>query len=263
MRGRAPTTTRTHRTACSSLLPHARALESLPFCTLLPLPSPPPPPGPAPRARAAPTTTHCPPPATGTLSDRKRVVLGTKPITLRTFRTGPAAGPATANGTAAAGAEGEGGPSASGAGGGTLSVFAGSDRPTVVHSANRKLLYSNLNENDVGRQARAQGGRAVGARLARRAREAHPARVASSQRAAPCPHPLLHLTGAPCCVPRLARPPLGWPVPPHLTALCAPRPGCPTPTPIPTPSLACRCRTCAPSTRPPSRTAWRWRARAA
>jgi hypothetical protein len=28
-------------------------------------------------------------------------------------------------------------------------VFAASDRPTIIYSSNRKLLYSNLNENDV------------------------------------------------------------------------------------------------------------------
>lgn len=76
-------------------------------------------------------------PATGALLDRKRVVLGTRPIALRTFRTGGAAA-----GTGAAGGRNGSGP------GGT-SVFAASDRPTVVYSSNKKLLYSNLNENDV------------------------------------------------------------------------------------------------------------------
>ena len=46
--------------------------------------------------------------------------LGTKPITLRRFRSG-----------------GEG------------HVFAASDRPTVIYSANKKLLYSNVNEDEV------------------------------------------------------------------------------------------------------------------
>jgi DNA damage-binding protein 1 len=32
---------------------------------------------------------------------------------------------------------------------GAAAVFAASDRPTVIYSANRKLLYSNLNENEV------------------------------------------------------------------------------------------------------------------
>lgn len=77
--------------------------------------------------------------ATGALTDRKRVVLGTKPITLRTFRTAAAA-------AAAAGGDNGG---ARGGGGGGVSVFAASDRPTVVYSSNRKLMYSNLNENDV------------------------------------------------------------------------------------------------------------------
>ena len=33
---------------------------------------------------------------------------------------------------------------------GAAHVFAASDRPTVIYSANKKLLYSNLNENEVG-----------------------------------------------------------------------------------------------------------------
>lgn len=28
-------------------------------------------------------------------------------------------------------------------------MFAASDRPTIMYSANKKLLYSNLNENEV------------------------------------------------------------------------------------------------------------------
>ena len=59
-------------------------------------------------------------PAAGKLTERKRVSLGTKPITLRRFRSG-----------------GEG------------HVFAASDRPTVIYSANKKLLYSNVNEDEV------------------------------------------------------------------------------------------------------------------
>ncbi len=86
--------------------------------------------------------------ATGALSDRKRVVLGTRPIALRTFRTGGAAA-----GAGAAGGRNGGGP------GGT-SVFAASDRPTVVYSSNKKLLYSNLNENDVSVRHREECGRA-------------------------------------------------------------------------------------------------------
>lgn len=54
------------------------------------------------------------------LVDRKRLALGTKPIALRTF---------VSRGAAA--------------------VFAASDRPTIVHSSSKKLLYSNLNENEV------------------------------------------------------------------------------------------------------------------
>jgi len=59
-------------------------------------------------------------PATGALSDRKALSLGTKPITLRTFVSN-----------------------------GTRHVFAASDRPTVIYYSNKKLLYSNLNENEV------------------------------------------------------------------------------------------------------------------
>jgi hypothetical protein len=54
------------------------------------------------------------------LVDRKRLALGTKPITLRHFRSR-----------------------------GINHVFAASDRPTVIYSANNKLLFSNLNENEV------------------------------------------------------------------------------------------------------------------
>ncbi|KAL8139852.1 hypothetical protein V2J09_005873 [Rumex salicifolius] len=56
----------------------------------------------------------------GTLSDRKKVSLGTQPITLRTF--------SSKNST---------------------HVFAASDRPTVIYSSNKKLLYSNVNLKEV------------------------------------------------------------------------------------------------------------------
>ena len=56
----------------------------------------------------------------GALSERKKISLGTKPITLRPFHSN-----------------------------GQSHVFAASDRPTVIYSNNRKLLYSNLNENEV------------------------------------------------------------------------------------------------------------------
>lgn len=59
-------------------------------------------------------------PATGILSERKNVSLGTKPVTLTTFNSG-----------------------------GARHVFAASDRPTVIYANNGKLLYSNLNENEV------------------------------------------------------------------------------------------------------------------
>ncbi|BBN08966.1 DNA damage-binding protein 1 [Marchantia polymorpha subsp. ruderalis] len=56
----------------------------------------------------------------GQLSDRKKISLGTQPITLRTFRSKNA-----------------------------THVFAASDRPTVIYSSNRKLLYSNVNLKEV------------------------------------------------------------------------------------------------------------------
>ncbi|KAM0860241.1 hypothetical protein ACQ4PT_046665 [Festuca glaucescens] len=54
--------------------------------------------------------------STGELTDRKKVFLGTQPITLRTFSSK-----------------------------GATHVFASSDRPTVIYSSNKKLLYSNVN----------------------------------------------------------------------------------------------------------------------
>ncbi|GMH41385.1 hypothetical protein BSKO_09295 [Bryopsis sp. KO-2023] len=59
-------------------------------------------------------------PESGALADKKKMSLGTKPVTLRRFWTN-----------------------------GTSHVFAASDRPTVIYGANKKLLYSNLNEDDV------------------------------------------------------------------------------------------------------------------
>ena len=56
----------------------------------------------------------------GQLSEKKRISLGTKPITLKSFRSN-----------------------------GVSHVFAASDRPTVIYSSNKKLLYSNLNEDEV------------------------------------------------------------------------------------------------------------------
>ena len=57
---------------------------------------------------------------TGELTDRKKVSLGTQPITLRTFSSKNA-----------------------------THVFAASDRPTVIYSSNKKLLYSNVNLREV------------------------------------------------------------------------------------------------------------------
>eukprot|EP00794_Sanderia_malayensis_P018109 gene18109-19918_t len=56
----------------------------------------------------------------GSLSERKKVTLGTQPIILRTFKA-----PSAAN------------------------VFACSDRLTVIYSSNRKLVFSNVNLKDV------------------------------------------------------------------------------------------------------------------
>ena len=50
------------------------------------------------------------------MSERKKVTLGTQPIVLRTFKTLV-----------------------------TTNVFACSDRPTVIYSSNRKLVFSNVN----------------------------------------------------------------------------------------------------------------------
>lgn len=63
--------------------------------------------------------------STGELSDRKRVSLGTQPISLRTFSSK-----------------------------GTTHVFASSDRPTVIYSSNKKLLYSNVNLKEVNHMCR-------------------------------------------------------------------------------------------------------------
>lgn len=58
--------------------------------------------------------------ASGGLSERKRVLLGTKPLLLKTFCKK-----------------------------GVTNVFAGSDRPTIIYSSNKKVVFSNLNENEV------------------------------------------------------------------------------------------------------------------
>lgn len=58
--------------------------------------------------------------ATGALSERKKVTLGTQPTVLRTFRSLS-----------------------------TSNVFACSDRPTVIYSSNHKLVFSNVNLKEV------------------------------------------------------------------------------------------------------------------
>ena len=57
---------------------------------------------------------------TGTLTDRKKVTLGTQPTVLRTFKAASAS-----------------------------NVFACSDRPTVIYSSNHKLVFSNVNLKQV------------------------------------------------------------------------------------------------------------------
>merc|ERR1719322_173620 len=56
----------------------------------------------------------------GTLTDKKKVTLGTQPTVLRKFRTGS-----------------------------VTNVFACSDRPTVIYSSNQKLVFSNVNLKEV------------------------------------------------------------------------------------------------------------------
>lgn len=56
----------------------------------------------------------------GSLTDRKKVTLGTQPTVLRTFRSLS-----------------------------TTNVFACSDRPTVIYSSNHKLVFSNVNMKEV------------------------------------------------------------------------------------------------------------------
>ncbi|KAH8972743.1 hypothetical protein BDL97_01G007000 [Sphagnum fallax] len=58
--------------------------------------------------------------STGALSDRKKISLGTQPIMLQTFWTEKG-----------------------------MHVFAASDRSTVIHSSNKKLVYSNVNLKEV------------------------------------------------------------------------------------------------------------------
>jgi hypothetical protein len=85
------------------------------------------------------------------LSDRKKLVLGTKPVLLRPFTGGapshahsgrtPPAGTTTAN--AADHVHAANGSAAAGG------VFAACDRPAVLFSSNGKIMYANLNESNV------------------------------------------------------------------------------------------------------------------
>jgi len=58
-------------------------------------------------------------PSTGLLSDEKRISIGTKPVTLSRFYSK-----------------------------GSCHIFAASDRPTVVYGEQKKLMFSNLNEQN-------------------------------------------------------------------------------------------------------------------
>lgn len=55
-------------------------------------------------------------PVLGTLSEQKKVTLGTKPTVIQPFKSGE-----------------------------TQNIFACSDRPTVIYSSNQKLVFSNVN----------------------------------------------------------------------------------------------------------------------
>lgn len=74
----------------------------------------------APTQPPTPAPSLCRPPPPANPSDKKQIQLGTKPILLRTFTSG-----------------------------GVGYVFAACDRPTIIYSQNKKLIYSNLNENEV------------------------------------------------------------------------------------------------------------------
>eukprot|EP01112_Ceratiomyxa_fruticulosa_P020970 TRINITY_DN7283_c0_g1_i2.p1 TRINITY_DN7283_c0_g1~~TRINITY_DN7283_c0_g1_i2.p1 ORF type:complete len:1042 (-),score=227.88 TRINITY_DN7283_c0_g1_i2:442-3567(-) len=59
-------------------------------------------------------------PATYLLSERRKIAIGTQPVILNKFRSK-----------------------------GTTNIFASSDRPTVIYSSNKKLMYSNVNLKEV------------------------------------------------------------------------------------------------------------------
>ncbi|KAF9971393.1 DNA damage-binding protein 1a [Actinomortierella ambigua] len=81
--------------------------------------------------------------ATGpTLSTPKRISLGTQPILLRLISTSKDDGSSTSAMSTASSSS----PSPSSS---SSHVFACSDRPTVIHSSNRKLIYSNVNLKQV------------------------------------------------------------------------------------------------------------------
>ncbi len=117
-----------------------------------------------------------------------QVSLGTKPILLRTFVSN-----------------------------GASHVFAASDRPTVIYSSNKKLVYSNLNENEVRHEAgpaRSCGLLHAVLCLLRCA----VALMACCPHLIPCHQPLLLPPASPaaCSTPSLALPAAGRPPEPHL-----------------------------------------------
>lgn len=74
------------------------------------------------------------PTSSGALSDKRKIILGSRPISLGTFKSISSSSTTTTGGnvTAAAAKVVE-------------NVFVASDRPTVIHCSNQKLIYSNVN----------------------------------------------------------------------------------------------------------------------
>ena len=66
-------------------------------------------------------------------SDRKSVSLGTQPVTLKLFKSQH-----------------------------SMHVFAGSDRPTIIYSNSKKLVYANVNLNEILHVAQLKCGQAFG-----------------------------------------------------------------------------------------------------
>lgn len=87
----------------------------------------------------------------GSLTDRKKLVLGSKPVLLRPFKSSQPVLPGqdTAMDTSSAGA----GTAAAAAAAAAAGVFAASDRPAVLYSHNGKILFANLNESEINYMA--------------------------------------------------------------------------------------------------------------